>query len=575
MAADTIFKASSVITMAADTPRAEAVAVDSATGRIVAAGALSSLERAHPSAKLVDLGSSVLMPGFIDPHSHPLMSGMLTQEPTQWIAPYVGHGASSWPQLQDKFRELDATLDPGKPVLFNGYDRMLHGAPELDNKMLDAFFPSRPVAILDNSGHELYFNSAIIELNGWECGKPPPDPVGAHFGRNPDGKSNGRAYEMGSILMAVGKVLQLAVPHPLASAAKFFSYMSRNGITATSEHAFQEESKKGYVALASSPDVPLRVALYHVSIEPSCGDEFTSPISKELLWKQGIKLWADGSPWVGNIANTFPYLDNEKVCAAGIPIHMGAKALNYPREAMDLLVDKHVASGVQFAMHCNGDLAFDVVLDCYEAALRKHNLLGTDHRWRVEHVGAARKDQFKRAADLGVGISMSPFHFIYWGDVLDGTLFAPEIGSQWQRGRDAFDSGASISFHNDGMVSPPIPLLNVQCMVTRTTIAGNVHGENQKVTIEEAFKAHTVNAAYQIGRDKDLGSIEAGKLADFVVLSADPFKVDPLKVTEEVKVQGTYVGGRKVDHEAFENYVHSIDPSEHKELKNSLPRKCC
>ena len=228
------------------------------------------------------------------------------------------------------------------------------------------------------------------------------------------------------------------------------------------------------------------------------------------------------------------------------------------------------------AFHVNGDVGLDIVLDAYEHALVTNNLLGSDHRWRVEHVGGCRGDQFGRAASLGVTISMLPAQFIYWGDLLDGQMFPTEIGSQWMRAGDAFRSGALVTFHNDGAVSPPIPLLNIQSMVTRRSLSGNLHGPQQQISLHDAFKAHTINAARQLSRDHDLGSLEVGKLADFVELSADPYAVDSDKLTEQVKVLGTWVDGVKVDTDAFISHVKAIDPSEHKDLpKAAVTSKCC
>ena len=222
-------------------------------------------------------------------------------------------------------------------------------------------------------------------------------------------------------------------------------------------------------------------------------------------------------------------------------------------------------AGYQLHIHVNGDLGFDIVLDAYEAALTAQGLLGTDHGWRVEHVGAARADQFARAAKLGVNVSMAPFQFIYWGDILDGTLFPSDAGSQWQRFGDAVASGASISFHNDGSVSPPIPLRNIQAAVTRRSNSGTVHGPEQRIGIEDALRAHTSSAAAHIGRP-DLGVIQAGRLADLVVLSADPYSVDPEHLLDEVTVLGTRRGGRAIDLDAFLGEVAQIDPAQHADL---------
>lgn len=573
MGADLILKASSIITMEDAQPTAEAIAVDTSTGQITAVGALADVQASAPGVAVTDLGTTVLMPGFIDPHSHPALAGVSTQAPAHWIAPYVGY--PTYADVQVLWKKLDAEVPAGQAILFNGLDRMLQGAPELTNTDLDAFFPSRPVAVLDNSGHEAYFNTALIKENGWADGRPPADPIGARYGRNADGTSNGRAYETAALLGALGKILTTGIPHPLLSIARWYELMATNGITATSDHSYSDKLLKGYEALASVEGVPLRVGLYHMSIEPDCGEALTTSVPEALLWKNGIKLWADGSPWVGTIAASFPYLDTPVVQAAQIPLGpSGESMMNYTRTELDAVLAKYAAQGWQYAFHVNGDIGLDIVLDAYERALSENGLLGTDHRWRVEHCGACRGDQFDRAARLGVTISLSPFQFIYWGDLLDGQMFPTEIGSQWIQAGSAFKSGAVVTFHNDGPVSPPIPLLNVQAMVTRRTPSGQLHGPEQQVSLNDAFKAHTVNAAYQLKRDHDLGSIRVGKFADLVELSADPFTVDSDKLTDQVKVIGTWVAGRKVDTSAFLTAVEAIDPTEHQGIPTATTR-CC
>jgi predicted amidohydrolase YtcJ len=565
MPADLILKAATVITMDRRSSRVEAVAVDTASGTIVVVGRLAECRAAAPAATVRDLGTTVLMPGFIDPHSHPLLAGVVTQEPAHWISPHMGY--ATFADVEALWRKLDAQLPAGQPVLCNGLDRLLQGAPELTNAQLDGYFPQRMAIVLDNSGHEVYFNSAVIGCNGWAGGRPPADPVGARFGRNPDGTSNGRAYETAAIMAAAVKAMKAAVPHPLLSGARWYALMARNGVTSTTEHTYEPSLLRSYVALATVPDCPLRLALYHMSIDAACGEKLTTPVPASLLWKQGIKLWADGSPWVGTIAASFPYLDNDTTRRAQIPLGpAGESMLNYSRSKLDEILAEHAPAGWQMAFHVNGDVGIDVVLDAYERALDANGLAGTDHRWRLEHCGAGRGDQFARAARMGVGVSLLPAQFIYWGDLLDGTMFSGEIGSQWVRAGDAVRSGASVSFHNDGCVSPPIPLLNVQAMVTRQTASGRVHAAHQAVTLDDAFRAQTTNAAHQIGRDHDLGSIEVGKCADFVELSADPFAVDVHHLTDAVRVLGTWRGGRRIDVDAFLAAVEALDPADHEQL---------
>jgi predicted amidohydrolase YtcJ len=567
-----ILTASSIITMDPAVPRAAAIAFDAGTGVIAAVGSLETCVAAAPGAEVRDLGDTVLMPGFVEPHSHPVVSGIVTRSPSIWIAPYVGF--PSWDDVVALFAKLDGETPAGQPLLFNGLDRLLQGAPSPTAVLLDGYFPSRPVVIADNSGHLAYFNTATMALQGWDA-SPPPDPVGGSFGRTPDERLDGRAYELPAVLSVAGPVIAAVVTHPLHSAAEWYRYMASFGITSTSDMTYDLPFWKAYQALASLDDCPLRVSLYHVSTSDTCGDPLESPFPDRLR-KQGIKLWADGSPWIGNAALSFPYLDTDVVRKAEIPLGpAGVSAMNYTPEELDAVVDAHAPQGWQLAFHCNGDAAFDVVLDVYERGLTKHGLLGTDHRWRVEHLGACRKEQFERAAALGVEASMGPFQFIYWGDLLDGTMFPSGIGSQWQAIGDAFDAGLEPSFHNDGSVTPPDVLLNIQSMVTRTTISGTVHGLNQKLTLDQALRAVTVNGARQLFVGDRLGSLEAGKVADLVELSADPYAVDPATLATEVTVRGTWVGGHRIDLDAFHAGVEELDPTPHRDLARSARQRCC
>ena len=559
-----IITASAIITMNPAAPRAEAVALDTATGAITAVGSVEQCRLAAPGAAEHDVGERVLMPGFIEPHSHPFLSGVLTQPPAHWIAPYVGYPA--WDDVTAFFRKLQAEEPAGQPLVFNGLDRLLQRIAEPDNTTLDAFFPDRPVAVFDNSGHEVYFNSATIDFLGWSAGAP-PDPAGARFGRGADCRSNGRAYETAGVLAVAGPLMAAAIGHPLYSAAQWYALMARGGITTTSDMTYSTPYLVGYQALAAVPDCPLRLSLYHMSIEADADQPLSCPVPDTMIRKQGIKLWADGSPWVGTAALSYPYLDSDVVRGAGIPIGpSGEAAMNYSREQLDAALDRFAPLGWQMSFHVNGDVGLDIVLDAYERALTVHGLAGSDHRWRVEHLGGAKADQFPRVAGLAVFASLGPFQLIYWGDLLDGELFPTEIGAEWMRFGDAVDAGVCVSFHNDGSVSPPTPLLNIQTAITRRTPSGKLHGKNQIISLDAALAAHTIDAARTLHRENEIGSIAVGKLADFVELSIDPYRAEPTTFCDQVTVAGTWRGGRRIDLDAFLSEVSAIDPASHAHL---------
>lgn len=563
-----ILKASTIITMDDKNPRAEAIAFDTVTKKITAIGSLKDVQATAPKANVRDLGSTVLMPGFIDPHNHPILSGITTQAPAYWVAPYVGY--KTWDDVKAKILKADAEAPAGRPLIFNGVDRLLQQAPLPTRKILDQLTPSgRAIIVIDNSGHAVYFNSATIKILGWKDEKPPVNPLGGSYGRYKDGTSNGVANESAALMAVVGPILPRAVPHILLSSAKWYAYMASFGITSTSEHTYNTGMYKAYQALASVPDSPLRIHVYHMAIESDAATQVTWP-DPSMVRKNGIKLWADGSPWLGTVAQSFGYLDNPRTRQAQIILGpLGEKGMNYSRAQLDQMLDKYAPMGYQMSFHCNGDVGFDVVLDAYERALNKYNLVGTDHRWRVEHLGAARADQFQRADRLGVTVSLAPFQYIYWGDLLDGTMFKSEYGSQWQRAGDAMKMKTRTTFHNDGSVSPPDTLKNIQHMVTRTTDSGKVHGPNQAVTLDEALRASTINGAYQLKREKEIGSLEVGKYADLVELSADITAVKPNEIVEKVKVKGTWLGGKRIDTAKFLEQISAIDPKEHQALGNS------
>ena len=567
---DRILTAGTVITMDAARPRAEAVAVSG--GRITTVGSVDECRAALPGAEVVDTGVAALLPGLIEPHGHPLMSGVALEAPAVNITPFKD---PNWSDVEKVFAATMAASDPQTPLLFSGFDALLHQRPAPKADELDRIFGDRVVAIADNSGHGVYFNTALMKTKGWDVDAP-ADPVGGHFGRNADGSLNGQGFELPVLFDVIGDIMA-KLGNPLLAGARYYASMAQAGYTSTSDMTFDLNLKAGYEALAAAPSCPLRISMFEVSTS----DTYTEPLSfaagDDWLIKQGVKLWTDGSPWVGNIGISFPYLDTEATRRAGIDPATagGTRSMNYSREQLDAVLDKAAPAGWQMAFHSNGDLAIDLALDAYEGALRKHKLLGSDHRWRLEHLGAGTRKHFDRAAALGVHISLAPFQYYYWGDLLDGQMFDPAHGAPWQSFGDAAASGAVVSFHNDGSVSPPSPILNIATAVTRRTRSGAVHAPEQTMTLDQALRAHTIDAARTLHRDALVGSISPGKLADFTELAADPYAVDPAALAESATVTGTWLGGERADLDAFVGAAGGTDRTAHTHLSTKTHRGCC
>ena len=379
---DTILKAGSIITMDPANPRAEAIAFDSTTGVITAVGTVADCQAAAPGVVVTDLGQTVLMPGFVEAHSHPILAGLLTQAPVYWIA--ASHGFTTFDQVAALWTSVNSDAPAGAPVVFYGLDRPTPGVGAPTNTTLDGYFPDRPAVVLDNSGHAVYVNSKVIASLGWPDGKPPADPPGARYGRNADGTSNGISYETAAIVAMAMPTINQVVTDPLKSAAAFIHLMASNGITATTDMAYADSMTTGYEALLSQPDTPLRLSFYRSMTGPDAHGVVDASLPAAMFQQLGVKMWADGSPFLGTLAASFPYVDTDVVQKADIPIGPGSDAnMNWTRQHLDPILDSFAGSGVQLACHINGDVALDIILDAYERALATQGLLGTDHRWRM------------------------------------------------------------------------------------------------------------------------------------------------------------------------------------------------
>ena len=216
---------------------------------------------------------------------------------------------------------------------------------------------------------------------------------------------------------------------------------------------------------------------------------------------------------------------------------------NYTAEQLTEIVGAYFPLGWPMACHVQGDAGVDTILDVYEEARRQHPR--DDHRLRLEHVGAIRDEQLRRAADLGVTCSIFVDQIHYWGDVIVDGLFGEERGSRWMPAGSAVATGMRISLHNDPPVTPEEPLRNISVAVTRKAPSGRVLGPEERLTVEQAIRAQTIDAAWQPFSDDIVGSPEVGKYADLVVLSADPRSVLPEEIAD-LEVRATFLAGGRV-----------------------------
>jgi predicted amidohydrolase YtcJ len=523
-----------VLTVDDSQPTAEALAV--ADGRIVAVGERSDVESwIGPNTQVHELGDACVMPGLIEAHGHPLMEAIVLSDSMADIRPVTMRSPDD---VVAAVRNEVAKRGASGAYL-QGWDPLLQvGLPEVTLAWLDSMAPETPLVILHNSGHLAYFNSASAQGAG--VTRDTVDPKGALYGRDANGELNGKAEESGAIFPLLAPVLGDGKEYPamfLAECAR----LNKAGLTTCSEMAFTPTFNPVLNGLNDAGLLTVRFRTYEI-----CNDEMKTDMAPvngdDMLAQVGIKIWFDGSPWIGNIDLSFPYLDTPEVRSMGITPGSCGHA-NYTAEQLREIVFAYFPLGWPMACHVMGDAGVDTVLDIYEEVLASHPR--DDHRLRLEHCSTMRPDQLERAVKLGVTCSFFVDQIHYWGDVLVDGLFGEERGSQWMATGSAVAAGMKISLHNDPPVTPEEPLRNISVATTRTAPSGRVLAPEQRLTVDQAIRAQTIDAAWQLFADDIIGSIEVGKYADLVVLATDPRTIPPEDI-QNLEVRATFLAGQQV-----------------------------
>ncbi|OBF29105.1 amidohydrolase [Mycobacterium sp. ACS1612] len=528
--ADLAFRGT-VLTVDERQPTAEALAV--ADGRIVAVGSSADIDSwIGPETQTLDLGDGCLMPGLVEAHGHPMMEAIVLSDRMVDIRPVTMTKADD---IVAAIRaEVDKRGEAG--AYLNGWDPLLQpGLPEPTLAWLDDVAPNSPLVIVHNSGHKAFFNSVAAKHAGLT--RDTPDPKGSRYGRDANGDLDGTAEETGAVFSLLTGAIQPS-DYPAMLHAEL-ARLNRAGLTTCSEMAFAPPFRPVLEQMHDALTVRLRV--YEISNAEMTTD-MTPDNGDDLVRQVGIKIWVDGSPWIGNIDLSFPYLDSDATRAIGVPPGSCGHA-NYTGEQLTEIVHTYFPKGWPMACHVQGDAGVDTILDVYEDTLKRWPR--DDHRLRLEHVGAIRDEQLQRAHDLGVTCSIFVDQIHYWGDLIVDGLFGADHGSRWMPCGSALATGMRISLHNDPPVTPEEPLRNISVAATRIAPSGRVIGPEQRITVEQAIRAQTLDAAWQLFADDVIGSLEVGKYADMVVLSADPRAVLPEDIAD-LEVRATYLAGKQV-----------------------------
>ena len=538
-----VYTARSIITMDESLSRAQAVAV--ADGRIVAVGDLATMgawleAREH----VIDhrFADKVLLPGLIDNHLHPLMATILLN--TRWITPQrwtlpgrnveAARGRAAY--LDRVAAAVAESTGEDGPFITWGYHELWHGLVRRDD--LDRIAAGRPVILWQRSFHEIVVNTAALRWLGFDPERD-EEPVDVDF-------EQGLFSERG-LIAALGRM----VPHLLtperrqAGLDAVRSIVHRGGITTIADmgagnYFGLDREVAIFRALFDPESTPIRIVLIPVGSrmpEESAReawlqsfDDFSEATSHKVRIGRHVKLMADGGFFAQYMRMNPPgYIDG----------HEG-KWLTPPAE-LETLARLFWNRGLQLHVHVNGDEGMDVVLDILERALTANPR--PDHRTTLHHVGFATNDQLRRAGRLGVVISAQPYYIWALGDLYAARGLGYDRASQMSRIGAMVRNGIPTSLHSDFSMAPAAPLTLAWVAVNRVTSEGTLMSPNERITVQQALRAVTIDAAFALRMEDEIGSIVAGKRADFTVLEQDPFAVDPMQL-RDIPIWGTVFEGR-------------------------------
>ena len=536
----TIYPAARIVTMNPARPHATHVAVRG--GRILGAGTLEELAGWGEYRLDERFAGKVLMPGLVEGHSH-VMEGSL------WAYVYCGFfdrmdpegrvwaGLKSIDAVVERLAEAAGALDdPAAPLAGWSLDAIYYGGRRVNRHDLDKVSTERAIGVLNASGHILNVNTKALELAGLlRAGVNHPGiPLGADG--LPTGEMKG-PDAMAPLGVHTGFDRDLlACDEP--GLRRFAKLCVRTGVTTAADLAnlLPEDAVEMMLRVTGEPDYPARI----VSLRRFYGltpEELIDRAlelrgrSRDRLRLGIIKVVADGSIQGFSARLRWPGYYN------GAP-----EGLWYvPPEHLLEIYERALAAGLQVHTHTNGDEATDLALDCMEAALRKHP--APDHRFTLQHCQLADAAQFRRIRALGLCVNLFPNHHFYWGDQHYAVTVGPERAERMNACATALREGVPLAIHSDAPVTPLGPLFTAWCAVNRRTASGRTLGENERIGVADALRTITLGAAYTLGLDGEVGSIETGKRADFAVLEDDPETVGGERL-KEVRVWGTVQGGR-------------------------------
>jgi predicted amidohydrolase YtcJ len=513
-----------ILTIDPQQPRVEAVAI--ADGRFLAVGSNDEvLGLATARTKKIDLSERTVTPGFIDAHTHPVYAGI---RHLRW----VDCDLRSITAIQDAIRQRAAKTPPGEWVIgFKYDDTKTSEGRKLTRQDLDAATTDHPVFIEHRGGHTAYVNSAALQVVGVK--ETVEDPQGGQYFRDSDGKLTGGVAER-AVQPFSKKIPSTYTRDDYRAGAKLISQMmSRTGITSATEAEGGPDELLAYQDARDAGELFIRSYCFivYAHLDDMIAAGIRTGLGDDRVRVGAIKLVADGSISERTARLSQPY--------EGRPNDFGILVAD-EKELYEHARRAHEADW-QIGTHANGDVAIDIILRVYERLNREQPR--HDPRFRVEHCTVINDGLIARMKALGAIPTPFSTYVYYHGEKMRN--YGAERLNHMFAVRSFLDAGIKVTQASDYPPGPFEPMMALQSSVTRTDMKGNVWGPKQRVTVEEALKVGTLHGAYASYEEHIKGSIEAGKLADLVVLEKDPTKVDPLSIID-IKVERTMLGGHWV-----------------------------
>lgn len=541
-AADTIFLGGPIVTVNANNEEVEALAVKD--GKIVALGQQADIKKNWSGSKtqVIDLNGRTLMPGFVEPHVHIVLTSMvegLWLDLSNFTLPY-----DTLETISTKLRAALKNVPPGGWLAGFGVDpsRTSPFMAELTTEVLDKVSTDVPIFIVNQSGHIAYVNTKAFEVAG-VTNKTPNPPGGGIYVKDAQGNLTGKLIEPPSYLPFQAKMPVPTQAQLVEAMRKTTKKLAMKGITTSAEITVGAnlglDNELGlYQYLMANGGLPVRVRAYLYgsaipkgfnAIKPNQGDD--------RLRFVGVKFLADGSTQGLTAALNEPYTYPADTKNKG--------SLNYQTETLLNDMRPYFDQGWQISIHANGDRAIDQALENYNTLLAGV-AQPEKRRLRIEHFTITKPEQLIQTKKLGVVPGFTIGHVHYWGEPFHNQIVGPARANRIDASASMKKEGIRFAYHSDSPVSPYGPLKYITQGVTRLwqSPLERVLGPKERVSVDDAIRAVTIDAAYQMMSDHEVGSLEAGKLADFVVLEKNPRTTAPAQIAD-IKVLETWVGGKR------------------------------